>query len=126
MIETVLALTHSNCNSTKLKLLLYRSLLFSCLFLYLFRGQALTIYLGCPGTHTVDQNGLELTEIHPFLSLSTGIKGIFHHYRPCIFKEFFQHLIFLKNGNRDESKKQDLNTEYFIVMAAAFSLKFRK
>lgn len=33
---------------------------------------------GCPGTHHVDQAGLELTEIHLSASQVLGLKGIHH------------------------------------------------
>jgi hypothetical protein len=36
----------------------------------------------CPGTHSIDQAGVELTEIHLPLSSGAGIKGVCHPTQP--------------------------------------------
>ena len=44
-----------------------------------FRDKVSLVIFGCPGTHSVDQAGLELTEIHLRLPLGAGIKGMCNH-----------------------------------------------
>jgi hypothetical protein len=40
---------------------------------------------GCPGSHFVDQAGLELRNTPAFLLPSARIKGVNHHTQPAIF-----------------------------------------
>ena len=65
-----------------------------CRFLFLF-GLFLVLVLvfryrvslyipGCPGTHFVDQAGLELRNPACLCLPSAGIKGV-HHHRPAVF-----------------------------------------
>jgi hypothetical protein len=42
------------------------------------------MFVDCPGTQSVDQAGLGLTEI-PYLCLwSIGVKGIYHHHHQAV------------------------------------------
>ena len=49
------------------------------LFVLFFETGFLCSFGACLGTRSVDQAGLELTEIHVPLPLSAGIKGVQHH-----------------------------------------------
>ena len=67
--------------------------LFVCLFVCFLGGffETESLYsLGCPGTYSVDQAGLELTEITCLCLLSAGIKDV-HHQTPLfsVFYYFF-------------------------------------
>jgi hypothetical protein len=56
--------------------------LFIYLFIYLFwyfRDKIFLYCPGCPGTHFVDQAGLELRNLHASASQHAGIKGLPHH-----------------------------------------------
>jgi hypothetical protein len=44
-----------------------------------FWGKVSLYSSGCPGTHFVDQAGLELRNPPTFASPSAGIKGVHHH-----------------------------------------------
>ena len=44
-----------------------------------FRDRVSLCSLGCPGTRSVDQAGLELTKIHLPLPPHVGSKGLHHH-----------------------------------------------
>jgi hypothetical protein len=56
-----------------------RSEFFVCLFCFVFWDRVSLCSSGCPGTHSVDQPGLELrTPPAPCLP-SAGIKGVSHH-----------------------------------------------
>lgn len=48
--------------------------------LYLFFKIGFLCSLNCTGIHSVDQARLKLTEIHLFLPLDAGIKGVCHYY----------------------------------------------
>ena len=56
------------------------------LFVYLFVfGDRVSLYIsGCPGTHYVDQAGLELTENHLFLPPECWIKSVCHKGLFCL------------------------------------------
>jgi hypothetical protein len=54
--------------------------LFACLFVLVFRDRVSLYSPGCPGTHFVDQAGLELRN-PPAYASSAGIKGVCHHAR---------------------------------------------
>ena len=58
-------------------------LLFVCfLVLFFFRDRVSLYHPGCPGTHSVDQAGLDRTQKSACLCLpSAGIKGVCHHAR---------------------------------------------
>jgi hypothetical protein len=61
---------------------------------------------GCPGTCSIDQAGLELTEICLPLPLSAGIKGVCHHHPAyCILKEMDE-ACFLFSGSCGLSEKR--------------------
>jgi hypothetical protein len=53
---------------------------FSSLLFFIFRDRVSLCSPGCPGTHSVDQAGLELTEMHLPLPPSAGIKGVHYNY----------------------------------------------
>jgi len=53
--------------------------LFVVVFLF-FQDRVSLCSLGCPGTHSVDQSGFELREIHLPLLLSARIKAVVHHH----------------------------------------------
>jgi hypothetical protein len=75
----------------------------------------------CPGTHSVDQAGLELRDLPASTSLSAGIKGVRHH--PARFSTFtrvnglpFQlevshNVIIKKYSTRDPKLKQPTEFE---------------
>jgi hypothetical protein len=48
-------------------------------YLLVFRDRVSLCSSGCPGTHPVDQAGLELRNPAPLCLSSTGIKGVCHH-----------------------------------------------
>ena len=56
---------------------------FVCLFFgFGFFGDRVSLYSpGCPGTHCVDQAGLELRNLPASASQSAGITGVRHHHR---------------------------------------------
>jgi hypothetical protein len=56
-----------------------------------FRDRVSLYNPGCPGTHFVDQAGLELRNLPASASAYAGIKGVCHHAR--LIREF------LKNRN---------------------------
>jgi hypothetical protein len=64
--------------------------LFYFLFIYflVFRDRVSLCSPGCPGTHSVDQAGLELRSACLYLP-SAGIKGVRHH---CPTRAFLLHL----------------------------------
>lgn len=49
-------------------------------FIFLIFQGRICVALGCPGTLSVNQADLELTEIHLPLPPHTGIKGVYHHH----------------------------------------------
>ena len=49
---------------------------FACFVLFFETGFLCVASFGCPGTHSVDQTGLELTEICLTLSASAEIKDV--------------------------------------------------
>jgi hypothetical protein len=53
-------------------------ILFVC-FLFVFRNGVSLCSLGCPGTHFVDQAGLELRNPPASVSQVLGLKGMHHH-----------------------------------------------
>jgi hypothetical protein len=53
--------------------------LFVCLFVLFFRDRVSLCSPGCPGTHSVDQAGLEHKKSACFCLPSVGIKGRHHH-----------------------------------------------
>jgi hypothetical protein len=54
--------------------------------LFVFRDNVSLCSPGCPGTHFVDQAGLELRDPPASLCLpSSGIKGVCHHTRLRMF-----------------------------------------
>jgi hypothetical protein len=58
--------------------------LFVCLFVFIFlvfRDRVSLCSPGCPGTHSVDQTGLELKKSACLCLPSAGIKGVRHHAR---------------------------------------------
>jgi hypothetical protein len=58
----------------------------------------LCVALGCTGTHSVDQAGLKLTEIHLLVLLSAGVKDMCP--TTCRGREIFlKHEIKLPNPN---------------------------
>jgi hypothetical protein len=59
------------------------SFLFVCLFVcfLVFHDRVSLCCPGCPGTHFVDQAGLELRNPLASASMSAGIKGVRHHPR---------------------------------------------
>ena len=57
------------------------------LFIFLVFRDRVSLYSpGCPGTHFVDQAGLELRNPPASASLSSGIKGVRHYTGPIFFK----------------------------------------
>jgi hypothetical protein len=71
--------------------------LFVCLCIYLvFRDRVSLCSSGCPGTHSVDQDVLELRNLPASaLRVSAGIKGVRHHH-PAIFFSFFLFFLITK------------------------------
>jgi hypothetical protein len=66
------------------------------LFTYLFRDRISLHSPGCPGTHSVDQAGLKLTEILlPLPPESTGIKGKCHHAQLSFFSDVHWHFAYM-------------------------------
>jgi hypothetical protein len=63
--------------------LLIPSLLFFFFFCFVlfFRDRVSLYSLGCPGTHSVDNTGLELRNLPA--STSSRIKGVHHHCPSC-------------------------------------------
>jgi hypothetical protein len=59
-------------------------------FFGFFRDRVSLYSPGCPGTHSVDQAGLELRNPPASASLSAGIKGVRHHAR--LRKDFYMYL----------------------------------
>jgi hypothetical protein len=57
--------------------------LFFCFLFFVFRDRVSLYSPGCPGTHFVDQAGLELRNIACLCLPSAGIKGVCHHARLC-------------------------------------------
>jgi hypothetical protein len=55
--------------------------LFVCLFVCFFRDRVSLYSLGCPGTHFVDQAGLELRNLPASASRVLGLKVLHHHAR---------------------------------------------
>jgi hypothetical protein len=51
---------------------------FSCFVLF-FWDRVFLYSTGCPGTHSVDQAGLELRNLPAFAFQRAGIKGVCHH-----------------------------------------------
>jgi hypothetical protein len=47
---------------------------FVCLFVFVFGDRVLLCSLGCPGTHSVDQAGLELRNLPASASRVLGLK----------------------------------------------------
>lgn len=64
----VLDCNYGGCLWTGVLSFLHSLLLLLFLLLILFETDFLCCFGGCPGTHSVDQVGLELTEIHPSLT----------------------------------------------------------
>jgi hypothetical protein len=63
-----------------LLLYLFIFIIFILLLLFFFQDRVSLYSLGCPGTHFVDQAGLERR---------TGIKGVCHHTRLKFFSFLF-------------------------------------
>lgn len=53
-------------------------LVFAILFLLSFQDSVFLCSFDYPGTHSVEQGGLKLIEIHMLLSPGAGIKGVCH------------------------------------------------
>jgi hypothetical protein len=51
----------------------------SFLFCFVFRDRVSLCSPGCPGTHSVDQAGLELKNLPASASRVLGFKGVCHH-----------------------------------------------
>jgi hypothetical protein len=59
---------------------IYVVVIFFFFFFFLVFPDRVSLYSpGCPGTHSVDQAGLELRNPPAFLPPSAGIKGVRHH-----------------------------------------------
>jgi hypothetical protein len=54
------------------------------LFCFVFQDRVSLCSPGCPGTHFVDQAGLELRNPPATASPSAGIKGVDHHFPACV------------------------------------------
>ena len=57
------------------------------IFFFFLETEFLCIVLADPGTHSVDQGGLELRNPPASASASAGIKGV-HHHCPAILEYF--------------------------------------
>ena len=66
--------------------ILRQIIFFIYLFFWFFRDRVSLYSPGCPGTHFVDQAGLELRNPPASASLSSGIKGVRHYTGPIFFK----------------------------------------
>jgi hypothetical protein len=77
-------------------------LLFVCLFVCFFWDRVSLCNPGCPGTHSVDQAGLELRNPPASASQSAGIKGVRHHTQ--LQNEILRkHFLNLSSLNSDDS-----------------------
>jgi hypothetical protein len=56
------------------------------IYLFIFQDRVSLCSPGCPGTHFVDQAGLELRNLPVSAPPSAGTEGVRHHARlPCLF-----------------------------------------
>jgi hypothetical protein len=65
-----------------------------CLFVFVFQDMASLYSLGCPGTHSVDQAGLELKNPPSFASRVLGLKACATTARLLFFKSWIVFLLF--------------------------------
>jgi hypothetical protein len=77
-----------------------------CLFVLVFQNRVSLCSPSCPGTHSADQDGLELRNLPSLYLPSAGIKGVRHHCPAavhCLIASKFLVWLFCPHGDSSKS-----------------------